>query len=202
MSTSANNNNNNNSNIQLKAEILKSELSKEEQYCAEIIETAITKDEKIRFIAFKMRELGCKIPETFFNCATCNGEFSSGFSSSRGITVCINRLCGEKVLDLDNIRHEFIHAYDHCKAKVSPINCEQIACTEIRASSLSGECGLLRELTRGNYGIVNQGAECVKRRSLLSLNNHPLCKGENGLLALNRVWSECYKDNAPFYDKP
>ncbi|KAL7525191.1 hypothetical protein ACHAXR_000898, partial [Thalassiosira sp. AJA248-18] len=42
--------------------------------------------------------------------------------------------------------HELIHAVDMCRTKMDPIkNCIHLACTEIRAENLSGECHWLRE---------------------------------------------------------
>ncbi|KAL7538421.1 hypothetical protein ACHAWF_006084 [Thalassiosira exigua] len=43
--------------------------------------------------------------------------------------------------------HELIHAVDMCRTKMDPIsNCIHMACTEIRAENLSGECNMLREM--------------------------------------------------------
>eukprot|EP01082_Thalassiosira_pseudonana_P000911 g487.t1.1.5e174188 g487 g487.t1 contig10:143548-144275(-) len=43
--------------------------------------------------------------------------------------------------------HELIHAVDMCRTKMEPMtNCIHMACTEIRAENLSGECHWLREL--------------------------------------------------------
>jgi inner membrane protease ATP23 len=43
--------------------------------------------------------------------------------------------------------HELIHAIDLCRTKMDPLNnCMHMACTEIRAENLSGECDWTREL--------------------------------------------------------
>ncbi|PHJ23258.1 peptidase m76 family protein [Cystoisospora suis] len=36
--------------------------------------------------------------------------------------------------------HELVHAFDFARAKLSPDNCLHVACTEIRAYNLSGQC--------------------------------------------------------------
>lgn len=47
----------------------------------------------------------------------------------------------------ESMVHELIHAVDMCRTKMDPINnCIHLACTEIRAENLSGECHWLREL--------------------------------------------------------
>jgi hypothetical protein len=46
----------------------------------------------------------------------------------------------------ESMVHELIHAVDMCRTKMDPINnCIHLACTEIRAENLSGECHWLRE---------------------------------------------------------
>ena len=47
----------------------------------------------------------------------------------------------------ESMAHELIHAIDMCRTKMDPINnCIHMACTEIRAENLAGECHWLREL--------------------------------------------------------
>ncbi|RYH18666.1 hypothetical protein EON65_26995 [archaeon] len=69
-----------------------------------------------------------------------------------------------------------IHAYDVCRAKMDYDNCMQHACTEIRASSLSGECDMAMEIHRGHMKIQGGHQECVKRRATLSVSMNPACK--------------------------
>eukprot|EP00567_Pseudictyota_dubia_P009545 CAMPEP_0197445066 /NCGR_PEP_ID=MMETSP1175-20131217/10379_1 /TAXON_ID=1003142 /ORGANISM="Triceratium dubium, Strain CCMP147" /LENGTH=166 /DNA_ID=CAMNT_0042975969 /DNA_START=18 /DNA_END=515 /DNA_ORIENTATION=+ len=67
--------------------------------------------------------------------------------------------------------HELIHAIDLCRTKMDPLNnCMHMACTEIRAENLSGECAWTKELSAGRIKqFTGHGAECVKRRAALSL---------------------------------
>lgn len=69
----------------------------------------------------------------------------------------------EKETFENTLVHELIHAYDFCRAKIDFDNCAQHACTEVRAASLSGECGYLHELFRGHSNIANGHQICVKR---------------------------------------
>jgi inner membrane protease ATP23 len=54
----------------------------------------------------------------------------------------------------DVLTHELIHTYDNCRAHVDWSNDEHVACTEIRAASLSGECFFWKEnFARLKFGI-------------------------------------------------
>mmetsp|Transcript_20961 Transcript_20961/g.61013 ORF Transcript_20961/g.61013 Transcript_20961/m.61013 type:complete len:208 (-) Transcript_20961:738-1361(-) len=47
-----------------------------------------------------------------------------------------------------SMAHELIHAIDLCRTKMDPLNnCMHMACTEIRAENLSGECAWTKELS-------------------------------------------------------
>ena len=49
----------------------------------------------------------------------------------------------------ESLVHELIHAIDMCRTKMDPLhNCIHLACTEIRAENLSGECSAFKELGR------------------------------------------------------
>lgn len=73
--------------------------------------------------------------------------------------------------------------------------------TQIRASSLSGECSWKFEANRGNFAFARQFPACVRRRAELSLSMNPLCK-ERAAEAVDAAWQQCYVDNAPFDHKP
>ncbi len=45
----------------------------------------------------------------------------------------------------DVLTHELIHVYDDCRANVDWDNLQHVACSEIRAASLSGECYFSKE---------------------------------------------------------
>jgi inner membrane protease ATP23 len=110
-------------------------------------------------------------------------------------------LCEDKKIDrqtFDNtIIHELIHAYDVCRAKIDWKKCEHHACTEIRASALSGECAMSRELLRGQYNIRGGHRECVKRRASKSLAANVYCK-DSCSEAIEAAFEQCYADVKPF----
>ncbi|EER06092.1 kub3-prov protein, putative [Perkinsus marinus ATCC 50983] len=45
------------------------------------------------------------------------------------------------------LAHELVHAFDFARAKIDTANIDHIACTEIRAANLSGECELWTKWT-------------------------------------------------------
>ncbi|KAG2382329.1 hypothetical protein C9374_005531 [Naegleria lovaniensis] len=103
-----------------------------------------------------------------------------------------------KADDKTVVLHELIHAFDDCRAMVNWKSCEQMACAEIRASSLSGECGFMYETKRGNMGLRGQFMNCVKRRATLSLNHSSVCQGENNAKTVEQMFQKCFNDTEPF----
>jgi inner membrane protease ATP23 len=99
------------------------------------------------------------------------------------------------------IVHELIHAVDKCRTNMDPINnCIHIACTEIRAENLSGECGFFRELPRMK-NFAGHGRECVKRRAILSVRGNPNCT-ERAEDYVDAAMHRCFQDVYPFERHP
>ena len=102
--------------------------------------------------------------------------------------------------------HELVHAFDQCTAKINWKNLKHHACTEIRASNMSGECGMMIEWMRGNFKFGGHKKECVKRRSSLSVASNPFLgspsnsREEKIIMArevVETVFDECYADTHP-----
>lgn len=70
------------------------------------------------------------------------------------------------------------------------------ACTEIRAENLSGECSFFRELPRMNH-LAGHGAECVKRRAVLSVRANPNCTARAEEY-VDAAMYRCFQDVYPF----
>lgn len=115
------------------------------------------------------------------------------------IVVCQNSLLDKSDLE-STLAHELIHSYDDCTTQLSPTSCLHMACTEIRASSLSGECGMLREIRRGNWSFTKGHQKCVKRRAALSLKMRPSCAAEADRW-VEEAWESCFADTAPVSSK-
>ena len=94
-----------------------------------------------------------------------------------------------------------IHAWDHQRFRVDWTgNLRHAACSEIRASSLSGECRWWREFaTRGQLRLTQQHQECVRRRAALSLAVRPGVRDDmHAARIVNEVWESCFADIRPF----
>lgn len=120
------------------------------------------------------------------------------------IFLCQQHLVNEQHAH-ESMVHELIHAIDLCRTKMDPINnCIHMACTEIRAENLSGECGAIRELvnqrtTMGKFR--GHGAECVKRRAILSVKANPNCT-EKAVDYVDAAFERCFRDTFPFDRHP
>ncbi|KAI5366221.1 putative peptidase M76, ATP23 [Septoria linicola] len=132
-------------------------------------------------------------------CRRCDTKQSGGFSSEHGILLCANHFRDRGHLE-DTLAHEMVHAYDHLRFKMDPLDLRHAACMEIRASMLSGECRFSREFfTRGQWSLTQQLQECVRRRAALSVAQRPACKDDvQAVRVVNEVWGSCFDDTRPF----
>ncbi|EON66182.1 mitochondrial inner membrane protease atp23 [Coniosporium apollinis CBS 100218] len=153
----------------------------------------------VRFLREQINELGQDINSENVRCKRCTTRQSGGFDSEYGILLCANQLRNRGHVE-DTMAHEMVHAWDHLRFKVERGNLRHAACTEIRASTLSGECRFGREFwTRGQWKLTQQLQECVRRRATLSVMNRPGCKDDvHAARIVNEVWDSCFNDTRPF----
>ncbi|TID23783.1 mitochondrial inner membrane protease atp23 [Venturia nashicola] len=172
----------------------------------------------VTFLRQQIAQTGPTIEREQIRCKRCTTSQTGGFDSNYGILLCANHLPSRKLVE-DTLAHELIHAYDHNRFTPSPTNLRHQACTEIRASLLSGECRFGREvLGRGQWKFTKQMQECVRRRAVLSLMNRPqiaesikLKEGEEvgstiweterrkkAESIVDGVWESCASDTRPF----
>jgi len=196
-----------------------------EPRCEDLRRRAL-EDPFVRFVRDAMAELGCDTREGSEGagrrgfrvaCAPCGdetqiGHFCSGEeragaggAPARGVVLCSDNVERFR-LSADHVKravlHELIHAYDECRAVVEPTNCEHVACTEVRAALLSGDCDWANEVQRRNLGFKGQGAACARRRAELSVASHAACaEPDAAKRAVAAVFERCYADTAPFLGK-
>ena len=97
--------------------------------------------------------------------------------------------------------HELIHAIDLCRTNMDPLkSCVQMACTEIRAENLSGECSFFKELLFMN-NFAGHGQECVRRRAILSVRANPNCTSHAAEF-VDAAMERCFRDVYPFDKHP
>eukprot|EP00386_Alphamonas_edax_P010772 GDKI01034512.1.p1 GENE.GDKI01034512.1~~GDKI01034512.1.p1 ORF type:complete len:253 (-),score=39.66 GDKI01034512.1:134-892(-) len=109
------------------------------------------------------------------------------------------------------LQHEMLHAFDFARAKIDPCNCEHIACAELRAYNLSGQCSQWATLFEDPSLYTNTVAEaqsnkkmrCLSHKTIASLRDNMACQG-NGQAeaATSRVFERCVADTFPFTHQP
>ncbi|XP_042593696.1 mitochondrial inner membrane protease ATP23 homolog [Cyprinus carpio] len=97
------------------------------------------------------------------------------------------------------VTHKLIHAFDHCRARVDWFNSfRHLACSEIRAASLSGDCSFVNEISRFNFGLKEHHQVCVRGRALRSILAVCKVSREEAELVVDEVFDSCFHDHAPF----
>ncbi|KAK4114366.1 mitochondrial inner membrane protease ATP23 [Canariomyces notabilis] len=165
----------------------------------------------IRFLRDKVAALNGELDKNNVVCRRCPARVaedgtvvrqSGGFSPEHGILICANEMRDRGHLE-DTLAHEMVHAWDHLRWKVDwqgGKGLRHAACTEIRASMLSGECRWVRESwTRGNWTLTQQFQDCVRKRAIQSVMARPTCKDDvQATKVVNEVWDSCFSDKRPF----
>jgi len=174
-------------------------------WCLQVLDTCLG-DRRLRDLLISLRKLGCMIElDKFLHCEPCTSPATAFFDKERGVIVCENNAYKRPLAEqqtMETIVHEFIHVYDNCRAHVDYNNCSHIACTEIRAANLSGECNWVRELPRGTITrFRGHKRECVKRRAGMSVESYPMCKGKSKQI-MSDIWDICYYDFKPWSTIP
>ncbi|XP_023369491.1 mitochondrial inner membrane protease ATP23 homolog isoform X2 [Otolemur garnettii] len=97
------------------------------------------------------------------------------------------------------VTHELIHAFDHCRAHVDWFtNVRHLACSEVRAANLSGDCSLVNEIIRLRFGLKQHHQTCVRDRAVLSILAVRNISKEVAQKAVDEVFESCFNDHEPF----
>uniref|UniRef100_A0A480ZRY1 Mitochondrial inner membrane protease ATP23 n=1 Tax=Sus scrofa TaxID=9823 RepID=A0A480ZRY1_PIG len=137
--------------------------------------------------------------ERHFSCEDCNGNVSGGFDASVSqIVLCQNNIRNQAHMNRV-VTHELIHAFDHCRAHVDWFtNIRHLACSEVRAANLSGDCSLLNEIFRLHFGLKQHHQTCVRDRAILSILAVRNISREVAQKAVDEVFESCFNDHEPF----
>ncbi|XP_072181927.1 mitochondrial inner membrane protease ATP23 homolog [Diadema setosum] len=170
--------------------------------CVDRVDFACKHNPYVKFMLAAMENIGCPVvPETHIICEPCaeDSPVNGGFDPVNGqIVLCENKSPSQRILST-LLTHELIHAYDHCRAKVDWTDLRHLACSEIRASSLSGDCSFLSDaIYSWKFRFRKQHQACVRSRalsSILSVRDVPCHEAEK---AIDDVWDTCFRDHAPF----
>ncbi|MCO5555684.1 hypothetical protein L7F22_009229 [Adiantum nelumboides] len=185
----------------------KSQRERSEKYMDKLIRYS----PMIRFMIKHLNIVGCSpfdkdgfVEKIFF--AKCSSSIAGGFMPSQpnearsrsGLLICYDKINSKSHME-QTLAHEMIHWFDHCRFKADWSNLRHIACSEIRAASLSGDCRFFNELGRGMFGVRKHHQKCARRRAIISMVNNPDCPDEQTAARIvDEVFESCFNDTRPF----
>jgi inner membrane protease ATP23 len=150
--------------------------------------------EKVRKWIAKLQEFSCPIPS--IKTIDCEQNVAGQFDPlSNNLYICSN--LKEFILLETTITHELIHAFDFCTKKFDLLNCKQIACSEVRAAVMSGDCDWRLELGRGNLPMFGGLEKCAKRRAILAMKMLPDCQSSANE-TVETIFEDCFNNYHPF----
>lgn len=145
----------------------------------------------------KFTAMSIKLPPDLISCKMCEEPIAGHyFEKEKRIVICANHVSDEQFEN--TLTHELVHLFDDARAEVDFKSPQHVACGEIRATNLSGECHQqfrFRALkSRKKY------VECIKDRAIKSLmfNRHLNLSKEKAEDVVVGVWDVCYYDYEPF----
>ncbi|XP_061495863.1 mitochondrial inner membrane protease ATP23 homolog [Rhineura floridana] len=168
--------------------------------CKVMLKIALDTSPYAKLLLDAMKNSGCTVfKDRHFSCEECDGCVSGGFDSSTSqIVLCQNNIHNQSHMDRV-VTHELIHAFDHCRAHVDWFNnVKHLACSEIRAANLSGDCSLLTEMTRLKFGLKQHHQSCVRDRAVRSILAVRKLSKEVAEKAVDEVFESCFNDHEPF----
>ncbi|KAK7150162.1 hypothetical protein R3I94_009464 [Phoxinus phoxinus] len=168
--------------------------------CHIMLQFAMDTSPYAQLLLAAMRSSGCAVQkDRHFSCEDCDGTVSGGFDAATSqIVLCQNNIHQQAHMNRV-VTHELIHAFDHCRARVDWFsNPRHLACSEIRAANLSGDCSFFNEVSRFNFGLREHHQECVRSRALRSILAVRKVSREEAELVVDEVFDSCFRDHAPF----
>lgn len=84
----------------------------------------------VRFMRHNINLLGHDLNEDNMRCKRCTTKQSGGFDPEYGILLCANKFRNRGHME-DTMAHEMVHAYDHLRFKLDPLDLRHAACMEV-----------------------------------------------------------------------
>ncbi|KAJ3612097.1 hypothetical protein NHX12_020374 [Muraenolepis orangiensis] len=168
--------------------------------CKNMLHFALETSPYAKLLLSAMNSSGCTVyKDRHFSCEECDGAVSGGFdANSSQIVLCQNNIHQQAHMNRV-VSHELIHAFDHCRAHVDWFNnYKHLACSEIRAANLSGDCNFSSELNRFHFGLKGHRQACVRDRALRSMLAVRKISREEAGKIVDEVFDSCFNDHAPF----
>ncbi|OQV23914.1 putative Mitochondrial inner membrane protease ATP23-like protein [Hypsibius exemplaris] len=169
--------------------------------CEAHVRSVLKNSVPVKLLTEALSSVGCEFDiSRHIACEQCDESVGGGFDTKNlQIVICQNVSTTEgKVTSV--LAHEMIHAFDYCRMNADFTNVDHVACSEIRASTLT-HCSFLSALFQGAvtpWDFTNKHQDCVKIKateSTMSALNVPF---EVALAAVEKVFPRCYADREPF----
>ncbi|XP_038636899.1 mitochondrial inner membrane protease ATP23 homolog isoform X1 [Scyliorhinus canicula] len=168
--------------------------------CRVMLQVTLDTSPYAKLLVDAMKGSGCAVyKDRHFSCEDCDGTVSGGFDAEISqIVLCQNNIHQQQHMNRV-VTHELIHTFDHCRAHVDWFrNIKHLACSEIRAANLSGECAFVNEVCRFNFGLKQHHQKCVRERALRSILAVRNVNKETAEKAVDAVFNTCFNDHEPF----
>lgn len=168
--------------------------------CRVMLTIALDSSPYAKLLLDAMKQSGCTVfKDRHFSCEDCDGSVSGGFDAATSeIVLCQNNIHGQSHMNRV-VTHELIHSFDHCRAHVDWFdNVKHLACSEIRAANLSGDCSIMSEVSRFKFGLKRHHQVCVRDRALRSILAVRKVSRETAERAVDAVFDSCFNDHEPF----
>eukprot|EP00919_Chromeraceae_sp_WS-2016_P040790 GHVR01097357.1.p1 GENE.GHVR01097357.1~~GHVR01097357.1.p1 ORF type:complete len:238 (+),score=48.51 GHVR01097357.1:97-810(+) len=158
---------------------------------------------RIRHICSSLTAMKSPVSVVFLICPSDSKHYAGYSPKYNTIWMCGNRLWSPLSFR-QTLTHELVHAFDFARAEIDVNSCDQLACCEVRANHLSGECNILPSfLTQDAHPNAltsdSQLKRCVSSKAIESLRENKNCQGKwVAEAATARVLEKCVSDIFPF----
>lgn len=168
--------------------------------CEANVTWCIENNPMVKLMMRALKSRGCEVNlRRHIACEPCIGYVNGGFDPSANQVVICQNTAKKKWQCCNVLAHEFIHAFDYCRAKVDFMDLRHLACTEIRAANFM-HCSFMAAFSAGVTSPVNikeKHADCVKHQAVKSMVIVRNVSSEEAMEIVNSVFDKCYNDLEP-----
>ena len=131
----------------------------------------------------QMNLKGCKEPLIICWCCGDDRKLNQFDSVTKNIIMCADQFPNTTGMEAA-IMHELVHAYDDCMG-ADWTDCDERACSEVRAMSSSGQCKM-----EGWRQSGETEEECIKRNATWSVEKDTECK-DKARSYVDKMYAQC-----------
>jgi len=164
---------------------------KDRKNCEINVIQALSSSPRIRLLVQALNDSGCPfLPNRHVDCSPCDQSLSGGYDDQTNQVIICSNNCQtpEKVEEI--LSHELVHMYDYCTAKIDFSNQKHLACSEIRAATLSS-CAKFS----WDFWSFEDCVESKASKSVAWVNN---IDEKEARKVVKSVFDKCYNDLEPF----